>query len=100
MQSLANIKKLQGANNGKLQKCYLNRLDDLKQVSRHVVISISGFTSSHDDSQVSWTGLKNLLEPQGVSAFDYKWESDSANSILAGILDSSSKVKAKPKSAW
>ncbi len=44
-------------------------------MSKHALITFSGFLSQQDTSIGSWGSINEILEPRGINCFDLKWQS-------------------------
>ena len=44
-------------------------------MSKHILLTFSGFLSQNDASEDGWSHLNELVEPHGVHVYDLKWRS-------------------------
>ena len=64
----------------------LNTTQQHKQpVTKHVLLTFSGFLSQNDKPEESWGQLNELIEPHGVQVYDLKWQSIQYSDIAMSV---------------
>ena len=59
--------------------------DQQEPVSKHVLLTFSGFLSQNDKSEDGWSKLNEMIEPHGMDVYDLKWQSIQYSDIVKSV---------------
>ncbi len=54
-------------------------------MTKHVLLTFSGFLSQNDNPEETWGHLNELIEPLGMQVYDLKWQSIQYSDIAKSI---------------
>jgi hypothetical protein len=67
--------------------CVFNSLNRMQKqpVTKHALLTFSGFLSQNDKPEESWGHLNELIEPHGMQVYDLKWQSIQYSDIAKSV---------------